>query len=142
MTTLRRQLWDNAIALLSLAIALGSLSYNTWRDERTESNRNTRAASFEILTKLAEFQRLVYLAHYDRDAHDGNPRIGWSYIIVINDLSQVVAGGVQPRAGALRDMWRANWEKLGQKDDAAIDHIDQSISDLRDATLETLRSLH
>jgi hypothetical protein len=141
MTTLREQLRNNAVALTSLVIALGSLGYNTWRNERTEHNRNIRAAAFEILTKLAEFERVVFLAHYDRDKANGNPRTGWTYVIVINDLAQVIPGAVQPRAVALRDTWRGNWEGLGKEGDVAIDRIDQQITNLREATLETLRSL-
>jgi hypothetical protein len=141
VTTLRDQLRNNAVALTSLVIALASLGYNTWRNERTEHNRNIRAAAFEILTKLAEFERVVFLAHYDRDKANGNPRTGWTYVIVINDLAQVMPGAVQPRAAALRDTWRGNWEDLGTDGDVAIDRIDQEITNLREATLETLRSL-
>jgi hypothetical protein len=141
MTTLRQQLRSNAVALTSLLIALTSLGYNTWRNEHTEHNRNIRAAAFEILTKLAEFERVVFLAHYDRDKANGNPRTGWTYVIVINDLAQVIPGEVQPRAAALRDIWRANWEDLGKDTDEPTDRIDQAITSLREATLETLRAL-
>ena len=141
MTTVREQLRNNAVALTSLLIALISLGYNTWRNERTEHNRNIRAAAFEILTKLAEFERIVFLAHYDRDRMSGNPRTGWTYVIVINDLAQVMPGTVQPRATALRDTWRGNWEDLSNDGDVAIDRIDQDITKLREATLGTLRSL-
>ena len=141
MPTLREQLRNNFVALISLLVALTSLGYNTWRNERTEHNRNIRAAAFEILTKLAEFERVVFLAHYDRDRANGNPRTGWTYVIVINDLAQVIPGEVQPRAAVLRDTWRANWENLGKDGDVAIDRIDQAITNLREATLETLYSL-
>ncbi|MDB6105600.1 MAG: hypothetical protein JWO52_5599, partial [Gammaproteobacteria bacterium] len=40
MATIREQLRNNAVALTSLFIALSSLGYNTWRNERTEHNRN------------------------------------------------------------------------------------------------------
>jgi len=74
MANIREQLRNNAVALTSLFIALSSLGYNTWRNERTEHNRNSRTAAFEILTKLAEFERVVFLAHYDRDKNNGNDR--------------------------------------------------------------------
>ncbi len=141
MATLREQLRNNAVALTSLLVALASLSYNTWRNERTEHNRNIRAAAFEILTKLADFERVVFLAHYDRDEANGNPRTGWTYIIVINDLAEVMPGEVKPRAVALRDTWRVSWEDLGKDGDGAVEHIDRDISTLREATLQTLRSL-
>ena len=67
LADIRGQLRNNAIALISLLVALTSVSYSTWRDERTEHNRNIRSATFQILTKLADFERIVFLAHYDRD---------------------------------------------------------------------------
>ena len=141
MPNIREQLRNNAVALTSLVIALTSLSYNTWRNERTEHNRNIRTAAFEILTKLAEFERVVYLAHYDRDKSNGNPRIGWTYVIVIDDLGAVVPGKVGPRARELRKVWAENWEGLGNDSDVAVDRIDAGITSVRDAALETLRSL-
>jgi hypothetical protein len=141
MTPIREQLRNNAVALTSLFVALASLGYNTWRNERTEHNRNIRTAAFEILTKLAEFERVVFLAHYDRDQANGNPRTGWTYVIVINDLAEVLPGPVAPRAAQLRATWQGNWEGLGKDDETAVDRIDAGITNLRSATLETLRSL-
>jgi hypothetical protein len=141
MATIREQLRNNAVALTSLFVALASLGYNTWRNERTEHNRNVRTAAFEILTKLAEFERVVFLAHYDRDRTNGNPRTGWTYVIVMNDLAEVLPGPVAPRAAQLRAMWQDNWEGLGKDDDTAVGRIDAGITNLRLATLETLRSL-
>ena len=89
MKNLCGQVRSNAIALISLLLALTSVTYGTWRDERTERNRNIRSATFQILTKLADFERIVFLAHYDRDRANGNPRIGWTDVIVIHDLATV-----------------------------------------------------
>jgi hypothetical protein len=141
MATVRQQLRNNAVALISLCVALSSLGYNTWRNERTEHNRNIRTATFEILTKLAEFERVVFLAHYDRDRDGGNPRIGWTYVIVMNDLAEVVPDRVAQKAVALRTVWGENWENLGGDDDETVDRIDAAINDLRAATLTTLRDL-
>ncbi len=142
MPTFREQLRNNSVALISLVVALSSLGYNTWRNERTEHNRNIRTAAFEILTKLAEFERVVFLAQYDRDPSGGNPRTGWTYVIVIRDLSQVVPGTVPSQAAALQKMWGENWEGLGKDDEVAVERIDEAITKLRDAALATLRSLH
>jgi hypothetical protein len=141
MSNIREQLRNNAVALISLIVALSGLGYNTWRNEHTEHNRNTRTAAFEILTKLAEFERVVFLAHYDKDRVMGNPRIGWTYVIVIHDLSEVVPGAIEPKAGELRAIWKENWEGLGSDDDTAVDRIEAGIEGLRVATLDTLRSL-
>jgi len=48
-TDWRKQLHRNAVALISLAVAITSLGYNTWRNEVSEQNRNQRCGSFELL---------------------------------------------------------------------------------------------
>jgi hypothetical protein len=141
MSNIREQVRNNSVALISLFVALSSLGYNTWRNESTERNRNIRTATFEILTKLAEFERVVFLAHYDRDRTLGNPRIGWTYVIVIHELSEVVPGAIEPKASELRAIWKDNWEGLGGEDDTAVDRIEVGIEALRVAALDTLRSL-
>lgn len=139
--TIRGQVRDNALALVSLLVALFSVSYGTWRDERTEYNRNIRAAAFEILTKLSDFERTVFLAQYDHDAASGSPRIGWTDVIVIHDLAAVAPAPLESKAVKLRDIWRDNWEHLGSEDDASVEHIEAAIEDLRQSTLSTLRGL-
>jgi hypothetical protein len=141
MSTLRQQLRNNAVALISLMVALGSLSYNTWRNERTEYNRNIRTATFELLVKLSELQRVVYLAQYDRDRSGGNPRTGWTYVLVIRDLSSVEPPPVPAKAAQLQQTWGENWEGLGRDDEASVSRIDDAIGALREAALMTLRSL-
>jgi thymidylate synthase len=141
MPNLREQLRNNAVALVSLVVALGSLAYNTWRNERTEHNRNIRTAGFELLTKLAELERVVFLAQYDRDTQGGNPRTGWTYVLVIRDLSELVPEDVPGQAANLRKVWAENWEGLGRDDEAAVDRIDNAITKLRETTLRMLRSL-
>ena len=61
------QLKRNTVALVSIIIAVSSLSYNTWRNEKTEENRNQRLASFEVLLKLNELQQVIFYSHYDKD---------------------------------------------------------------------------
>jgi len=141
MTTIRQQLRNNAVALISLAVALGSLGYNTWRNEHTEHNRNIRTATFELLGKLAELERVVFLAQYERDAHGGSPRTGWTYVLAIRDLSDVVPAPVPAKAAELQKIWGENWEGLGGDDEAAVNRIDDAIGKLREASLATLKSL-
>jgi len=138
---IRNQICVNALALISLGVALTSVSYNTWRNERTEHNRNVRAATFEVLTKLADFERTVFLAQYDRDRTQGNPRIGWTEVIVIHELASVAPAPLESKAAQLREVWRTNWEHLGSEDESSVDHIEAAVEDLRQATLQTLRAL-
>jgi hypothetical protein len=141
MTTLRQQLRSNTVALISLVVALGSLGYNTWRNERTEHNRNIRTATFEILTKLAELERVVFLAQYDHDAASGSPRTGWTYVLVIRDLAAVAPQPVATRSAELQQAWAENWEGLGKADEVAVNRIDDAIGGLREASLATLKTL-
>jgi thymidylate synthase len=141
VTSFRSQVRNNAVALISLVVALSSLGYNTWRNEHTEGNRNVRTAGFDILTKLAEFERVVFLAQYDRDANGGNPRTGWTYVIVIRDLSDVMPAQVAQQATSLQKVWGENWEALGKDDEAAVNQIDDAITKLRETTLQALHSL-
>ena len=141
MSTFRQQLRDNAVALISLTVALSSLAYNTWRNERTEHNRNIRAATFELLMKVSELQRVVFLAQYDRDLAGGSPRTGWTYVLAIRDLSTLAPAPLPAQAGELQKVWSASWEGLGKEDETAVNRIDDAIGRLRDTTLSTLRSL-
>ena len=62
--TLLRQVRENAVALISLLTAVIALSYNTWRNENTESQRNIRQASFHVLESLGELQEVADYRYY------------------------------------------------------------------------------
>jgi hypothetical protein len=141
MATVRQQIRSNAVALISLAVALSSLGYNTWRNERTEHNRNIRTATFEILTKVAELERVVFLAQYDHNAAGGSPRTGWTYVLAIRDLSAIAPPPVPARAEELQKAWAENWEGLGKDDEVAVNRIDDAIGALREASLSTVKAL-
>jgi hypothetical protein len=85
--TIKSQLRNNAIAIISLVVALSSFSYTAWRTERSERNRTTRQAAFQMLVALGEMKQVVYHGHYDHDAVAGNPRTGWVYVETIRDFS-------------------------------------------------------
>ncbi len=135
------QLRRNAVAIISLIIALSSLSYNTWRNEKTEENRNLRNAAFEILLKLGELQQNVFHVHYDRDTDNlGNPRIGWAYALTIRDLSLVLGSPVSDASTQLLAVWGEHWSSLDKNSNSA-DAILQSIDNTRNETLNLLKSL-
>ena len=138
--TLRQQLRSNAIAILSLAVALSSFSYTAWRTERSEANRTTRQASFQVLVALGQMQEIVYRAHYDHDAVHGNPRSGWVYVRTINDFSATMPEPVPARAQALLASWRDHWEGLGEHESDAR-AIDDALDGCRAAVVDTLRAL-
>jgi hypothetical protein len=137
---LLQQLRNNQVAIISLLVALLALGYNTWRNELTEHNRNIRSAGFEMLLHIAELQQITYLAHYDKDDIGGNPRKGWTEVLVLQDLAHLLPVNTQSATEALAVSWSQNWEALGTDDDA-VASVEQQLDGLRRTILEALSKL-
>ena len=137
---LRQQFKKNSLAIISLFVAFSALGYNTWRNEQTEENRNIRAAGFEMLLHIGQLQRISYLAHYDKDLQQGNPRSGWVEVLVLRDLSMLMPAQLQQQTQRLFDSWKENWQGLGE-DESAVAAIDNAINDLRKEVLERIKKL-
>lgn len=140
-TTIKSQLHNNAIAILSLAVALGSFSYTAWRMQRSEHNLTTRDAAFQMLVALGAMKQVVYHGHYDHDQVGGNPRTGWVYVETIRDFSSAMPAPVPERAEALMQSWQKHWEGIGTQDEDA-DAITDALDDCRSAVVATVRALH
>jgi hypothetical protein len=138
--SLGRQLRDNAVALISLAVALSALGYNTWRNELTERNRNIRVAGIELLGELGSLQQIIFYARYLPEDSRGELRMGWADVLTIHDLAALMPAEVGREAGLLRAAWEADADELIEND-AAFRRIDAAIDALRQATLASLRSL-
>ena len=135
------QLKRNAVALVSIIIAVSSLSYNTWRNEKTEENRNQRFASFEVLLKLNELQQVIFYSHYDKDSSNkGNPRTGWAHVLTVRDLSRVLHPPLPAAADELLAVWNDNWNALGKKQ-SNVELIMSEIVNIRSESLLLLESL-
>jgi len=134
------QIRNNQLAIISLLVALTALGYTTWRNELTEENRTIRQAGFEILVHVADLQRITYLAHYDKNMVEGNPRKGWTKVLVIKDLAALMPANVMQSSASLLEAWDANWSGLGE-DDASVAAIDGAMDDLRAAILAELKML-
>jgi hypothetical protein len=111
MPGFREQLRNNTLALVSLAVALSALGYTTWRNQRTEQNRNVREAGFHLLGEVASLQQLVLYAHF-----------------------------TQGDAAALRTAWEASAAGLNSRDED-FQAVDDAIDKLRQTTLTALREL-
>ncbi len=140
MTSFSEQVRRNSVALISLAVALSSLAYNTWRNEQTEYNRNIRVAGVELLLKLGELEKVVFFAHYDSDSQAGNPRAGWAHALTIRDLGALTPEPARNSAVSLVEIWQQNWSGLGKSEDAAT-NISDSIDRTRSEVLEVLAEL-
>ena len=140
-SSFKEQVRRNSVALISLFVAVSGLSYNTWRNERSEYNRTQRVSSFEVLLKLGELQQLVFHNHYDRDSDDkGNPRTGWALVLTIQDLSTVLESPVPDSSRELVAVWGDHWSQLGDSQDSA-DAILSAIEIARADTLALLGGL-
>lgn len=142
------QLRRNAVALISLFVAISGLSYNTWRNEASEHNRNQRQASIELLLKLGELQQVVFHSHYDMDFEGrGNPRAGWALVLTIRDLAAVLQDPMPASAATLFEAWDSNWEMLGRTDNGGrlvntgAEQINAAIDGVRRDTQALLASL-
>ncbi len=140
MTSFIDQVRRNSVALISLAVALSSLSYNTWRNEQTEYNRNIRVAGIELLLKLGELEKVVFFAHYDRDSQAGSPRAGWAHALTVRDLGSLTPEPARSSTVSLVEVWQQNWSGLGTSDDAAS-KISDSIDKARSEVLGVLAEL-
>lgn len=139
--TIWRQIRRNAVAIISLVIALSTLSYSTWRNEKSEDNRNYRQAAFEILIKLNELQQVIFHRRYDQDATTrGNPRLGWTIVLTIDDLAQLLEPPIPDSSLKLKQAWSDSWEDLGESQ-KAVDIVLKQTDDMREQTLNMLRSL-
>ncbi len=135
-----QQVRRNAVALISLCIALTGLAYNTWRNELTEENRNIRSAGFEILVHLGELQLVADYARYEQGDQRGNPITGWAHVGVISDLSNLMPPPAPDRAESLRLVWQNNWDTLIDSD-ASSKAVTDAIGEMRLATQTQLREL-
>jgi len=140
-TKLIEQLRRNRVALISLVVAITSLSYNTWRNEASEDNRTQRLVSIEILLKIGELEELVLYSHYDPEVKiKGNPRTGWAIVLTIEDLAQILEPPCPEAAVRLKESWQANWSTLA-KSTKSKNAIRGAIDDMRQETLALLRML-
>ena len=140
MNGTRRPIRDNLVALVSIAVALFALGYNTWRNERTERNRNVRVAGIEMLREIGSLQQIIFYAHFAEGDARGDPRMGWADVLTLSDLAELMPPDVASDAAKLRATWEADAEHLVDQDDAFA-RIDGAIDTLRQATLAELRAL-
>lgn len=137
----KNQLHDNAIALISLVVAIIALVLNTWRLEQTEQNRNIRQAGFEIIKTLGELQALVNTTLYSENSPKVNPIQGWVYISIMSDLVVLMPHPVPEDLADLIQVWRENWKNLVNEETNA-DSVSKKIDATREAVLKALRELH
>ena len=138
--SLKQQIHRNLLAIISLVVAITALTYNSWRQEVTEDNRNLRLASFELITRLGELQLIVDHAHYDRNTDLGNPITGWGRVALIEDLSAVLPDPLPAQSRDLKKSWSENWQGLG-KQEAHAERITAAIQAMRTEVRDQLQMI-
>ena len=139
--SIKEQLRRNTVALISLAVAVTSLGYNTWRNEASEHNRNQRLVTIQLLLMLGDLQQLTLDKQYG-DNIDGDAvlREAWAKVLSIRDLAQIAEGDVPKSAMQLFDIWSDEYNNLGESKDSAQSVL-AALEDVRRDTHNVLRSL-
>lgn len=130
----------NLVALLSFVAIASTLFYSIWRFEKSEKNQNTRLAAFEVLKNLGQLQLVVNYNHYAPENSMGNPLLGWGYIAIISDLSQLLPPPIPETTQKLVATWEKNWSDI-QKNEEAVQQTSQEIDLTRAAVLGLLKSI-
>jgi hypothetical protein len=140
-STVMEQIRRNTVALISLAVAVTSLGYNTWRNEASENNRNQRLVSIEILSMLGDLQRLTMDRHYGENIDAmAVSRAAWAKVLTIRDIAQVADGLVPEAATQLYVTWNDDYDKLGSEN-GAKDRVIAAIEVVRRDTHMVLDNL-
>lgn len=138
--SIKRQIHNNLVAIVSVMIAVSTLFYSAWRHEVTEDQRTIRQAGFEILRNLGELQTIADHAQYTGDKTQGDPVSGWGRVLVIRDLSQLMPGKAQAHANALHQVWDKEWQGLGNSTTSS-ERITAAINACRSGTTHILVNL-
>ena len=131
---LKQQVQQNLLAIISIAIAITALSYNSWRNEQSEDNRNFRAAGFEIMREAAHLQLLVDTATYSEKSKDVDAIKGWVSVNLILSLSDLMTPEIKKQATDLKSVWSENWSVLDNDK-----HANQKISDANSQLVKIVR---
>ena len=138
--SIAEQLRNNAISIISLVIAIVALTFNTWRANTSEDNRNLRYATFEMIMQLGELQLITDQLHYNAEAGKADTISGWGHIALIEDLAAVLPPEFEQQAEALKQTWAENVNSLG-KAERSVESITAEIQELRGVTREFLKKI-
>ncbi|MBT8058753.1 MAG: hypothetical protein KJO33_04100 [Gammaproteobacteria bacterium] len=156
MNSLRQQVQNHAVALISLVIAVSALAYNTWRNETTEEQRNVRHAAFRVLESLGELQEVVdlryyYLPYEQGPGQEGDLRIrGFGGLAMTRDLMMLMPEPAPDAGERLHRAWLDGFDALILLDgngrhaapaQQAEQDLTSSIERARQAVLEVLKQL-
>lgn len=135
------QLRNNAVAIISLIVALSGLGYNTWRNESTEANKNIRDAGLFMMKELTELQEVVLYAKYDHQDERGDIKTGWAHVLAVKDLSYTMPYSVQKSAKSLSEVWSNHSNGLRSSESQSYQAVDQSIDEMKQQIIIAISGL-
>lgn len=136
------QVRRNAVAIISLIVALSGLSYNTWRNELTEANRNIRQVGLFMMKELTELQEVILYAKYDRDDERGDIKTGWSHVLAVKDLSYSMPIQIKQSADQLAMTWSEHSSGLSQDKPLSYQAVDSSIDVIKEEIVLAISQLN
>ena len=139
--SLRAGIRRNAVALISLSVALFSTGYNTWRNQATEAHRNVREASFKLLEEAGELQQVALHRYYGGDHSQMNWIAGWGKATLIRDMAPLISPAAQARAETLFVTWKERAGELESGEGDSAQRIAASIDELNGAVRAELLAL-
>ena len=139
---LREGVRRNAVALISLAVALFGTTYNTWRNQTTEAHRNVREASFKLLETCGELQQLAQHRYYGGDHSQMNWIAGWGKATLIRDMAPLVSPATQARAEKLFAVWKENASELESGSGGSEQAVESALDAVAEAARMELLALH
>lgn len=154
--TLLQQIRGNSVALISLMTAVIALSYNTWRNETTESQRNVRQASFRVLESLGELQevadyRYYYFPYENNQRGEGELRLrGYGSVTMVRDLMNLMPRPAPTASDELFRLWNEHVNTLAELNEQgqhtheakqAEKELAVAIKHAREAVIQVLQKL-
>ena len=138
--TIKLQIKQNTVALISLIVSIVTLVYITWSNHVAEEHQIYRLSGFELLKNLGELQVIVNYSYYEPENQMGNPMLGWGHIALIQDLSKLMPSPIPEKANGLISVWSENWESI-KKNEKSADIITNQIDSNRLALVKLLMNL-
>lgn len=135
------QIRTNAVAIISLVVALSGLGYNTWRNEASEANKNIREAGLFMMKELTELQEVVLYARFDSDDDRTDIKTGWSHVLAVKDLSYAMPSEVQNDALMLSDVWKQHASGISSNQPESYKEVDESIDEIKKQIVSAINAL-
>ncbi|MEM8843700.1 MAG: hypothetical protein AAGB35_01515 [Pseudomonadota bacterium] len=135
------QVRRNAVAIISLVVALSGLGYNTWRNEASEANKNVRDAGLFMMKELTHLQEVVLYARFDRNDDRGDLKTGWSHVLAVEDISYAMPQHVQDSAAMLAQVWAKHSNEITSDEVSGYQAIDEKIDDVKQEIVIAINQL-